>query len=72
MSGSFVILTVFEILAAALLIAGLFKEDALADFEEKAVRFIKRMFRIGRRSKNNRLRYYSKNQKPRQSSKRCA
>ncbi len=72
MSGSFVILTVFEILAAALLIVGLFKEDALADFEEKAVRVIKRMFRAGRRSKNNRLRYYSKNQKPHQSSKRCA
>lgn len=44
MSGNFIILTIFEVIIAALLIIGLFNERKLADFEEMMFKRIKHFF----------------------------
>ena len=49
MSGNFIILTIFEVIVAALLIIGLFNEGRLADFEEMMFKKIKRLFCKGKR-----------------------
>ena len=48
MSGSFTVLTIFEIIIAAALIIGLFNEGKLADFEESLFKKIKRLFCKGK------------------------